>query len=552
MSALYLEASKIYGDLYGAPAHYIQLHNPLPYLPLSVTTFVFYKSLYQRDWINHRFQIINSKVHSFPMAASLLSDDRVRTSNFSLRSVVSLSHCAFVSSVPLVISRRSWLVKRVCHFSTPLSAPASGRFPVGVPDRVRPVSASLSSSTPTSPSSRYLQSLSSAEYGAASVSSETLTERETSSSTSDDDIQIGPLRFRLSPRLSLCLVPILGASFVICVKLMYLMPRALAPPTFNSLRLIVSCVLFMPALLLELRAVRADWKHSRELWPGIQLGILVFCANILQILGLKYAPASRAAFLNQLSTVLVPLSAAALGMERLSSGVAAGSIAALCGIGLLTAPTTAAASSTPVLNPLLARFGDLLELASAAFSTAYVLRVGHFAQKLPESRFTSLSAVKIATQTALSFFWLAAVAGLRSTLRVVTACIATLSGGMATEAPVAATAAAVATAGSASAVGSAVAAAAWTPLAIICNALLVLWAGALASAAGAWLQTKGQSGVSAGESAVLFASQPLWASVFAVVLLRERMGLTGMIGAGLIVLGAILASTGKRNKAKKR
>lgn len=88
-------------------------------------------------------------------------------------------------------------------------------------------------------------------------------------------------------------------------------------------------------------------------------------------------------------------------------------------------------------------------------------------------------------------------------------------------------------------------------MAIIVNGLIVLWAGVMVSALSAWLQTKGQAGVSAGEAAVLFASQPVWASVFAFMLLSETMQPSGMVGAGLILVGAVLASLGRSDESEK-
>lgn len=109
------------------------------------------------------------------------------------------------------------------------------------------------------------------------------------------------------------------------------------------------------------------------------------------------------------------------------------------------------------------------------------------------------------------------------------------------------TGASVNTAGATAAASVAVAAPVlWTPMAIFLNLMIVLWAGVLVSAASSWLQTKGQQAVPASEAAVLFAAQPLWASVVATVMLGERLTSLGMAGAAMIVSGAVISSTGKK------
>ncbi len=69
----------------------------------------------------------------------------------------------------------------------------------------------------------------------------------------------------------------------------------------------------------------------------------------------------------------------------------------------------------------------------------------------------------------------------------------------------------------------------------------LLYLSLLATALTVWLQTWGQRRVSAVEASILFALEPLWAALFAFVILGERFGLQGWLGAGLI-LSALLLS----------
>ena len=53
-------------------------------------------------------------------------------------------------------------------------------------------------------------------------------------------------------------------------------------------------------------------------------------------------------------------------------------------------------------------------------------------------------------------------------------------------------------------------------------------------------QAKGQESVSASESQVLLAGEPLFAAVFGLVLLGETLGFMGLVGGAGLVAGAIL------------
>ncbi|KAI0561939.1 transporter [Gracilaria domingensis] len=306
------------------------------------------------------------------------------------------------------------------------------------------------------------------------------------------------------------------ATFLACAKLLYILPVALSPAHFNAARLVVASLFFLPVLLREIPNIRSSPRPTmRLLRAGCELGVLMFFANIMQLLGLRYTDASRAAFLQQMSTVLVPLAAAGLGIETLTPRVTAGAACALGGVALLTLTAApAAAGAAAALRPL----GDCMEMFSAVILTVFMIRCSHHARRTKKSGV--LVAMKVCTQALLSLVWLGGNTIMRNADSAKVASMA-------------------ATASSASL--------AWTPMAIFLNVLLVLWAGVLVSAGVSWLQTKGQQAVPASEAAVLFAAQPLWASVVATLMLGERLTSLGMAGAGMIVSGAVISSTGKKD-----
>ena len=53
-----------------------------------------------------------------------------------------------------------------------------------------------------------------------------------------------------------------------------------------------------------------------------------------------------------------------------------------------------------------------------------------------------------------------------------------------------------------------------------------------------FLQTVGQRGVSAEKASLIYALDPVWGAIFATLILDERLGPYGYVGAGLITLAA--------------
>ncbi|MDM7324695.1 MAG: DMT family transporter [Thermus sp.] len=69
----------------------------------------------------------------------------------------------------------------------------------------------------------------------------------------------------------------------------------------------------------------------------------------------------------------------------------------------------------------------------------------------------------------------------------------------------------------------------------------VLYLGVAATALTTWLQTWGQRYVPAPQAAILYTLEPVWATLFAFILLGERLGLLGVLGASLVILATLQA-----------
>ncbi|TBH20562.1 DMT family transporter [Thermus thermamylovorans] len=69
----------------------------------------------------------------------------------------------------------------------------------------------------------------------------------------------------------------------------------------------------------------------------------------------------------------------------------------------------------------------------------------------------------------------------------------------------------------------------------------ILYLGVVATALTTWLQTWGQRYVPAPQAAVLYTLEPVWATLFAFLLLGERLGLLGLVGGSLVVFATLQA-----------
>lgn len=287
---------------------------------------------------------------------------------------------------------------------------------------------------------------------------------------------------------------------------------------FNSERLLLSTLVYVPVLLPEIRTFfqrRADAENNTQksinhdgrfdFFPaGFELGIYVFLANIAQVLGLEQTSASRAAFLVQLQTVFVPVLGTVLGVDNITFTNGLSSLIAVAGVFLLSAdkPRGTVSSLT----------GDALEVVSAIFFTAYIVRLGAFCNKVAP---TKLVATKIATQAIFSILWAVSAESLMAIRHVPHTVISD---------------------------GASVVAAPWTLPAVAVGVAVILWTGLFPSAISGWAQTKGQQGVKPSEAVLIYATQPLWSTGLAAVLLGESFGVKGFFGGSLIVLSSLLPS----------
>eukprot|EP00871_Galdieria_phlegrea_P004091 jgi/Galph1/4683/GphlegSOOS_G3406.1 len=339
-------------------------------------------------------------------------------------------------------------------------------------------------------------------------------------------------------RLILLFVTILHGTFSPSVRILFDLSHAPDAALFNTLRLLLSSSLYIPVLKNTFSNYQpmehgrdsiihgsiSDDKNKKNMdkphvsserqatsdrrkWilAGLELGTWVFVGNVLQVVGLESTPASRAAFLVQLQTVIVPFLSSYFGSFVSRSDIFA-SVISICGIAVLSSGKTYAHSKSSLV-------GDGLEVLSAIFFSIYVIRLGHYTRYYSA---TSLASVKICFQALLSVVWLIFDLLQRSDYQL-DALISQWNAGIAS----------------------------FIDSDIHEKSVffaVVIWTGIFISGLSTLLQTIGQKTVRPSDAAVIYSTQPLWASLFSFLWLHETFQNSDWMGALLILGGAFLSA----------
>jgi len=214
--------------------------------------------------------------------------------------------------------------------------------------------------------------------------------------------------------------------------------------------------------------------------PAMVLGLLAFAGFATQTLGLSLTTASKAAFITGLSVVLTPIVAAVALRASIPARAWAAALIAVAGLGLMTLGGGGVSGFTS---------GDLWVLGTALAYALYIVYLGRVADSAPA---LSLAGMQHLPMAALAWIW--AIPDLSA--------IATVP--------------------------------ASAYLAIVYLALV-------ATALVAVAQTYAQRIVPAHLAALIFVLEPVFAALFAYLLLGERLGPYGLAGAALVLLAMMIA-----------
>ena len=214
------------------------------------------------------------------------------------------------------------------------------------------------------------------------------------------------------------------------------------------------------------------------LYRGIVLGILLFGGFAFQTLALLYTTASNTAFLTGINVVFVPIIGAVIFRQVITRTMTLGVVFASVGLFFLCT------NGNWVLNR-----GDILGFLCALSVAFHVVFTGEFARRS-------------------DVYWLTAVQ--IGTIGVLSSTIATVQGYDVLE---------------------------WHPEILWALIICALFATVFAFL----VQTSMQRFTSPTHTALIFCMEPVFGAFFAYLLLGERLGVWGMIGAVMILTGMILS-----------
>jgi len=266
------------------------------------------------------------------------------------------------------------------------------------------------------------------------------------------------------------------------------------PLTYLALRMAVATALF--AVLFPRQLASADGSAWRA---GGTLGLLIGAGFIGQTVGLLYTSPAKSAFVTGLTTPLVPVVAYAFLRARPSRENLLGVLLASAGGALILAP----AGERGV------NLGDLITLGCTLLFAAHITLMSVYARRFDARQ---LSLIQIAVASALA---VAAWGGARAW--------AALAGVEPVPPWVAREAAALA----------------WGPGVLA----QILYMATVATVLSFVLWTWGQARMSASHAAVIFALEPVFATLFAVWLrgTAEWTGARATVGAALVVAGVVVS-----------
>lgn len=268
--------------------------------------------------------------------------------------------------------------------------------------------------------------------------------------------------------------------------------RVTNPLHFLALRFALAVIIATP--FMALRRIHGEDRHRKtlaahpkelmEAWlRGAWVGLLLFGGFALQVIGLRYTTASRSGFFTGLLVVMVPPLAYIFRTSRMPFLTWLGIPVAIFGIYLLADPHTGG------LN-----LGDWLTIACALTFALQMVALEAAARHVKDTWL--LTYVQMFIVTTGAAVW-CLVEGIPFQMEK----------------------------------------AGWIAL---------IYTAVFGSLAATWMQTKFQPQVPAGHAALIFMAEPVFASLFAWMLLGEGWTSRGVIGASVILIAMVISSLAVR------
>lgn len=259
--------------------------------------------------------------------------------------------------------------------------------------------------------------------------------------------------------------------------------QVVSPFALNSLRFGIALAVSLALFGAKLRSL-----SRQELLRGSWIGVLYAAGFFLQTFGLQYTTVSRSSFITGSVVVMVPFAYWLIERRRITTAQKLGVTAAAAGLWLFTNPSGGA------LN-----IGDTLTFGGAALWAFYMCYLDMFTREP-----TADGAFGLTVRLVVLQFAVATVIG-------VVGMIATGTVAIPLSMPVVVT---------------------------------VLYTSLLATVVATFVQTHYQSHLTPVKAALIFVLEPVFASLLAVVVIDEQLGIREVVGGVLIVFGVVAGETG--------
>jgi len=221
----------------------------------------------------------------------------------------------------------------------------------------------------------------------------------------------------------------------------------------------------------------------RVIRDGMILGVFMFAGIFFQTVGLKYTTAAKSGFLTGLSVVFVPILVIAIEKRRPHPRAVFGAVAAAAGVFILTSPKA---------DPF--NIGDLFTLLCAVSFAFQIIFVEMLVRKKRE------------LSTAFCMILTTAILG---TISI------PLTGDLLFN---------------------------WSHS----HFFILFWISVVCTAFAFWMQIKWQPGTTATTAAVIYTMEPVFALLFAMVFIGEKLSPAGFAGGLCIMFGILIAESGNR------
>ncbi|XP_057765927.1 uncharacterized protein LOC130986511 [Salvia miltiorrhiza] len=259
------------------------------------------------------------------------------------------------------------------------------------------------------------------------------------------------------------------------------------PEAFTVVRFVVAAIPFMPFVF----RARND-SHTRK--AGLELGFWVSLGYILQALGLLTSDAGRASFLCMFTVIVVPLIDGMLG-SKIPAYTWFGALASIVGVAMLES-----SGSPPCI-------GDLLNFLSAVSFGIHMLRTEQISRSTERENLLPLLGYEVCVVAFLSTLWYFTEGWFAGDINASNPFCWTWA-----------------------IILDWISSFPWIP---------ALYTGIFSTGLCLWVEMTAMRDVSATETAIIYGLEPVWGAGFAWFLLGERWGVSGWIGAALVLGGSL-------------